>query len=105
MSEQIVLGLRATPVQREWMNAKAAAMGISLQKYFEQVMQQQDESPWRTDGSVTVIVPKAVKPAVEMLCEIHGSAWPMWRFVESLIEKARQHMKDDFWRSQPPKAG
>jgi hypothetical protein len=72
--EQIVLGLRATPEQRAWLNALAKERGISLQALFEQVMRQQFESsPWRQPDEVLVSIPVDAQATVASLSNVYRS--------------------------------
>src|SRR5262245_48201196 len=52
----VVLGLRATPEKRAWLNMKAAKRGLSLQSYFDELMQNQAESPWVRKDHILIAV-------------------------------------------------
>jgi hypothetical protein len=55
--QTVVLGLRATPQQRAWLNARAAERGLSLQGLFEEIMITQAKSPWLPPTDTVLAVP------------------------------------------------
>jgi len=70
----VVLGLRATSEQRAWMNEQAKKHGLSLQAYFDRVMEKASASSWQWDDRVRIVISKeteAIHETLEALLSDH----------------------------------
>ena len=74
-SAMVVLGLRATSFQRQWMSQMAAERGLSIQAYFEEVMRQQQgkDNPWVSPGDILISVPVACVEMIQCVADIFRS--------------------------------
>jgi hypothetical protein len=86
----VVLGLRATPQQRAWLNAAAAERGLSLQGLFEEIMIKQTNSPWIPSTDTVLAVPIDAYDELQAAAKIYRNRARLPWATETLSIHIRQ---------------
>ncbi len=91
----IVLGLRATPEQRAWLNAYAAQRGMSLQALFDEILREKfKDSPWSRPGEVLESIPIEAQASVSTVCDVYRRGrQPLIELVETLCQWLERVLK------------
>jgi hypothetical protein len=87
---QVVLGLRATPQQRAWLNARATERGLSLQGLFEEIMISQANSPWLPSTETALAVPIDSYNELESAARVYRNR----ALIPGLIETLSVHIRE-----------
>ena len=102
--QRVTLGLRATPQQRAWMIAAAKARGLSLQGYFEDIMRNQADSPWRPAEQQMLSVTRGITEGVRLLEEIYTDdqgGKRMWLVAMNTLRAIRDTLKNEKTTGKP----
>lgn len=88
-SDKVVLTLRATPEQRDWMLTMAKSKGITMQAYFEEVMKKEPQSPWLASDETLAGIPNKILPPVNHLIELFrrdGERGKHWKVAVATLD-------------------